>query len=129
MPDQTFNPIQGIRAAGSTAQYSAVPVPSKYDWKLSDVSASDAGRTEDALMHKMMIAQKVHLELEWQNLSDANAQTILTVFNMAEYLDVRYFDYKSNTVLAKTFYVGDRQVTTYSRRLGISTISFNLIEQ
>lgn len=116
-----FNPI-------ATVGGNAVPCPSKYDWKLSDVSSADAGRTEDALMHKMRIAQKVHIELEWQNVSDSVAQTILTAFN-PEYISVNYYDYKANAFQTKTFYVGDRQVTTYSRRLGISTLSFNIIEQ
>lgn len=107
---------------------SSIPCPSKYDWKLSDVSDADAGRTEDGLMHKNRIAQKVHLELEWANIKDSVAQTILTAFQ-PEYISVQYFDYKSMSFLTKTFYVGDRQVTTYNRKLQISTISFNIIEQ
>lgn len=121
MPDQTFNPIKSV--GGIT-----VPVPSKYDWKLSDVSSADAGRTEDALMHKMRIAQKVHIELEWQNIGDSAAQTILTAFQ-PEYINIQYYDYKSMSFQTKRFYVGDRNVTTYSRILGISTVAFNIIEQ
>ena len=105
-----------------------IPSPSKYDWKLSDVSAADAGRTEDALMHKMRIAQKVHIELEWQNISDADASAILTAFQ-PEYISVEYYDYKAMAFQTKTFYVGDRQVISYSRKLGIGNISFNIIEQ
>lgn len=116
-----YNPIQSV--GGVT-----IPPPSKYDWKLSDVSASDAGRTEDALMHKMRIAQKVHIELEWQNISDANASAILTAFQ-PEYINVNYYDYKAMAFQTKTFYVGDRQVISYNRLKGISTISFNIIEK
>jgi hypothetical protein len=106
-----------------------IPCPSKYNWKLSDVSEADAGRTEDALMHKMRIAQKVHIELEWQNLSsDSDVSTILTAFQ-PEYISVEFFDYKANGFLTKTFYVGDRSVTSYNRAKKISTISFNIIEQ
>ena len=121
MPSQ-YNPIQSVGGV-------SIPCPSKYDWKLSDVSSADAGRTEDGLMHKEMIAQKVHLELEWQNISDSKAKTILTAFNSSEYLSVRYYDYKSMGFLTKTFYVGDRSVTSINRRLGISTLEFNIIEQ
>ena len=121
MPDQAFNPIQSVNGA-------AIPCPSKYDWKLSDVSAADAGRTEDALMHKMRIAQKVHIELEWQNVSDAVAQTILTAFQ-PEYIDITYYDYKALSNLTKRFYVGDRTVSAYNRARQISTITFNVIEQ
>lgn len=105
-----------------------IPTPSKYDWKLSDVSSSDAGRTEDGLMHKMRIAQKVHLELEWQHISDSDAQTILAAFQ-PEYISIKYFDYKQNGFLTKTFYVGDRSVSAYNRVKKISTITFNVIEQ
>ena len=121
MPNQAYNPIQSVGGV-------SIPCPSKYDWKLSDVSAADAGRTEDAKMHKLRIAQKVHIELEWQNVSDAVAQTVLTAFQ-PEYISVNYYDYKSMAFQTKTFYVGDRAVSSYSRINGIGTISFNIIEQ
>lgn len=121
MPNQAYNPIQSVGGV-------AVPCPSKYDWKLSDVSAADAGRTEDAKMHKLRIAQKVHIELEWQNVSDAVAQTVLTAFQ-PEYISVNYYDYKAMAFQTKTFYVGDRSVSSYNRVKHISTISFNIIEQ
>lgn len=122
MPNQTYNPIQSVGGV-------AIPCPSKYDWKLSDVSAADAGRTEDALMHKMMIAQKVHIELEWQNVKDDVAAAVLQAFNASEYLSITYYDYKAMAFQTKTFYVGDRSVTTYNRLLGVSTVAFNIIEQ
>lgn len=133
MPDQTYNPIKRVRAKPTEQTPNPkwatnLPVPSKYDWKLSDVSAADAGRTEDALMHKMLVAQKVHLELEWQNVVDSDSQKVLAAFNH-EYIEVQFFDYKTNAFSTKTFYVGDRSVRTYSRRLGLSTLSFNIIEQ
>ena len=121
MPNQAFNPIQSVGGV-------VIPAPSKYDWKLSDVSAADAGRTEDALMHKMRIAQKVHIELEWQNVGDAVARTVLTAFQ-PEYISVNYYDYKAMAFQTKTFYVGDRSVTSYNRTKGIGTIAFNIIEQ
>ena len=116
------SPIQQIDSSTN------IPTPSKYDWKLSDVSSADAGRTEDGLMHKMRITQKVHLELEWQNVSDTDASTILNAFQ-PEYISVTYFDYKANDFLTKRFYVGDRSVSAYNRVKKIGTISFNIIEQ
>ena len=121
MPNQTYNPIQSV--GGTT-----VPTPSKYDWKLSDVSSADAGRTEDGKMHKERIAQKVHIEMEWQNVSDSDAQVILNAFQ-PEYINVNYYDYKAMAFQTKKFYVGDRSVVTYNRVRGISSISFNIIEQ
>lgn len=133
MPDQNYNPIKRVRRNPNNASDNPtwvihLPVPSKYDWKMSDVSAADAGRTEDALMHKMQIAQKVHIELEWQNITDHDAEAILTAFNH-QYLQIEYYDYYALAFQTKIFYTGDRQVTTYSRKLGISTISFNIIER
>ena len=121
MADQ-YNPIQSV--GGNTS----LPCPSKYDWKLSDVSSADAGRTEDGLMHKERITSKVHLELEWQNVSDADASAILAAFQ-PEYISVNYYDYKALAFQTKTFYVGDRSVTSYNRYMGIGTIAFNIIER
>ena len=122
MADQ-YNPIKQV---GSTTN---IPTPSKYEYKLSDVSAADAGRTEDAKMHKMRIAQKVHLELEWQYMTTAQAATILTAFN-PEYISVQYLDPKAGGYATKTFYVGDRSAPAYNTRLGLwENISFNIIEQ
>lgn len=118
-----YNPIQSV--GGTT-----IPCPSSYEWKESDVSDSDAGRTEDAKMHKMMIATKVHLELAWQNVTTSEASTILTAFTRSEYFNVTYLDPKANGYLTKTFYVGDRSSPSYNTRLGIwQNVSFNIIEQ
>ena len=115
-----YNPIQSV---GGTA----VPCPSKYTYNLQDVSAADAGRTEDGLMHKMRITQKVKLEMEWQNVSDTDANTILTAFQ-PEYIYINYYDYRIGYT-TKRFYVGDRKVESYSRARGLGTIAFNVIER
>lgn len=121
MPNE-YNPIQSV--GGVT-----VACPSKYEYKLSDVSAADAGRTEDAKMHKMRIAQKVHIELAWQNIQTAVASVILNAFN-PEYIDVTYLDPKAGGYVTKTFYVGDRSAPSYNTRMGLwSNVSFNIIEQ
>ena len=118
-----YNPIESVGGV-------SVPCPSAYEWKESDVSDSDAGRTEDAKMHKMMIAKKVHLELAWQNITTAQASTILTAFTSSEYFSVKYLDPKAGAYQTKTFYVGDRNAPAYNIRLGLwSKVSFNIIEQ
>lgn len=122
MADQ-YNPI---KAVGNTNN---LPTPSKYEYKLSDVSAADAGRTEDGKMHKMRIAQKVHLELEWSYLTTAQASTILNAFN-PEYITVQYLDPRANGYVWKQFYVGDRSAPAYNTRLGLwENVSFNIIER
>lgn len=121
--DQQYNPIQSVGGV-------IVPCPSVYKWIDSDVSDSDAGRTEDAKMHKMMIAGKIHIELEWHNVITSVASTILQAFTASEYFQVKYLDPKANAFLTKTFYVGDRNAPAYNTMLGIwSNISFNIIEQ
>jgi len=123
MPDQTYNPIRDV--GGVT-----IPCPSTYVYNESDVSAADAGRTEDAVMHKMMIAKKVHLELAWQNVRTSVVSAVLQAFTASEYFSVTYLDPKANAYLTKTFYVGDRSAPAYNVKLDIwSNVSFNIIEQ
>ena len=117
-----YNPIETIDGA-------YVRSPSVFQWALQDVSASDAGRTEDALMHKKRIAQKVKLTLAWNNIDTDDASAILNAFN-PEYISVKYLDPKEGEYVTKTFYVGDRSAPAYSTRLGVwQNVSFNIIEQ
>ena len=112
-----------------TVDGAIVPCPSTYQYELSDVSDADAGRTEDGLMHKMRIAQKVHIQLSWTYVTNADAKTILSAFN-PEYIQVEYLDPLVNSYQTKTFYVGDRSAPVYNTRLGLwSSISFNIIER
>lgn len=119
---QSDNPIQSVGGV-------AVPAPSRYHWKESDVSSADAGRTEDGLMHKETVAKKVHIELEWQNRGDTDISAVLQAFSSNEYFNVTYFDYRAMAFLTKRFYVGDRDVDAYNRVKKIGTVSFNIIEQ
>ena len=130
MSTTNYNPIYSV---GSTTN---IPAPSSYVWKLEDISAPDAGRTEDGVMHKKRIGQVVGIELSWQNVTTAQAHTILTAFN-PEYVNVRYIDPMSgdssnNYVVsdAVTFYVGNRSAPMYNSKRGLwSNISFNLIDR
>ena len=109
-----------------------MPCPSKCEWGLQDVSAADSGRTEDALMWKNRVAQKVKLNLEWVAVSDADAATILSAFD-PEYFEVKYHDPKANAYLTKTFYCGDRTANFYwwvdNRGFTYQNVSFNIIER
>ena len=122
--DERYNPI--ISVDGHT-----VRPPSEYHWSLQDVSEPDAGRTEDALMHKLRITQKVKLQLSWNNIKTEDASAILTAFN-PEYITVEYLDPKAGGYLTKRFYVGDRSAPMYNNTIygGVwSNVSFNIIEQ
>lgn len=116
-----YNPIETVDGA-------YVPSPSKYDVGHQDVSEADSGRTEDGLMHKKKIAQKVKIELAWNNVSDADICRVLTCFD-PEYIQVKYKDPKACGYLTKEFYVGDRSSTSYNSQLGVWSVSFNIIER
>lgn len=107
----------------------SIHCPSSFQWELEDISAADAGRTEDTLMHKNRIGQIVKLELEWKNVPTSTASAVLRAFN-PEYVSVRYLDPMSGGYLTKTFYVGNRSSPLYNAELGVwSNVSFNLIER
>lgn len=121
------NPIYSVDGATN------IPPPSSYVWKLADTSASDAGRTEDGVMHKKRIGQVVGVELSWQNVTTAQAKIILNAFN-PEYVNVTYIDPMSGTApyyrRTLQFYVGDRSAPMYNWKKGLwSNISFNLIDR
>lgn len=121
MPTNT-NPIQSVGGA-------TIPCPSSYTYKLSDISAPDAGRTEDTTMDKMRIGQCVHLELQWLGLTTAEVSQVLTAFN-PEYISVNFLDALSGSYKTSTFYVGDRSAPLYNAALGRWTnVSFNIIER
>ncbi|MBR1732117.1 MAG: hypothetical protein IJ729_08775 [Alloprevotella sp.] len=119
---EDYNPIRSVDGA-------AIKCPSAYQWKLSDVSAADAGRTEDTVMDKMRIGQCVHLELSWQNLKNDEVSAILKAFN-PEYITVCYLDAMEGIYVTREFYVGDRSAPMYNCALGIwSNVSFNIIQR
>ena len=115
-----YNPIRSVNGV-------AVKSPSAYKWKLEDLSASDAGRTEDTVMDKKRIGQLVGIELQWNKVSIPDAATLLKLFN-PEYVDVCYLDAMQGMYVTRTFYVGDRSAPLYNGELGLwDNITFNLI--
>ena len=117
-----YNPIKSVGDV-------AVKCPAAYQWSLSDLSNSAAGRTEDTLMHKNRIGQKVKLSLEWKNITNAECSAILKAFN-PEYISVEYLDAMEGKYVTKTFYVGDRSAPLYNCKKGIwSNVAFNITEQ
>lgn len=109
-----------------------MPCPSKCEVGYQDISAPDSGRTLDGLMHKEKVGQKVKLDLEWKGVSDADASTILLAFD-PEYVDITYHDTKTNSILTKNFYTGDRKASTYwwndDGEFTYLSIAFNVIER
>lgn len=117
-----FNPIQSV---GS----STVPCPSVYDFDVSDVSDSDAGRNEEGKMFKNEIGSCAKIELSWNNVSLSAGSTILNAFKN-EYFDMTFFDGVTGGFRTASFYRGDISAKMYNYRMGIwSSISFNVIER
>lgn len=105
--------------------------PSSMTVHIEDVSRSDAGRTEDALMHKNRITRKRKIDLQWSNPTPAEAQEILGAFS-SEYFSVTYYDPLEGTNATRTFYSGDQDVpvkiwTVNNKRY--ESIAFNIIER
>lgn len=116
------NPIRSVDGK-------SVKCPSSYIWRLEDISASDAGRTEDTMMHKKRIGQLVGIELSWQNVPTSEVSAILRAFN-PEYITVCYLDAMEGKYVTSEFYVGNRSAPMYSAVKGLwQNITFNLIER
>ena len=114
-----------------TVDGASVPCPSAFTWGLQDVSASESGRTDDALMHKNRVDQKRKISLQWNGKNWSETAQILQAFN-PEYISVRYPDMMSGTYETRTFYVGDRSAPVKWWWVGnhrMESISFDIIER
>lgn len=108
-----------------------LPDPSEMEWGLYDISAADTGRTEDAIMHKNMIAQKRKIKLVWHNITWSKASQILTAVNH-EYMTVQFPDMMSGSWMTKTMYVGDRSAPValwWEGKKIVGQLSLDLIER
>ena len=118
----SVNPIRSVDGVN-------VLCPASYTYQLSDISASNAGRTEDTNMDKMRVGQAVHLSLQWNALSLAEAASVLRAFN-PEYIIVTYLDTLDGDFRTSEFYVGDRAAPMYNAAVGLwENVSFNIIER
>lgn len=124
-----WNPLRGVRKAGTEDALTTLPVPSEYTVELQDVSQPDAGRTQDGKMHKKRIGQLRKLHLKWWNIDTATVYQILSAFQ-EEYLEVFFWDPVRGQYSQNIFYVGDRNMPAYSGVLDIwSDLEFNLIQR
>ena len=122
MTNSELNPIYSVDGV-------AIKTPAAYVYKLDDVSASDAGQTEDLVMHKKRMGQLVVLELSWRNVSTEEVSEILKAFN-PEYINVTYLDALQGKYVTAEFYVGSRSTPMYNAKLGLwSDISFSITER
>ena len=122
-----------IRVGTSAGNLADVPTPFDVTYGLMDISASDAGRTQDAnsTMHKNRIGQKRKISLIWKGLTSAETAQVMQAFN-PEYVYVRYHDALSDSYEVRKFYVGDRSAVFNQVTLGgitHKTLTFNIIEE
>ena len=108
-----------------------IKTPSVFSWGLNDVSAADAGRTSDALMHKNRVARKRKIKLSWNSPTPEEAQAILSAFS-PEYFNVTYYDPLDGANTTRTFYSGDQEAPV--KRWSVNNkvyemISFDIIER
>ena len=108
-----------------------IKTPSVFHPSLQDISASDAGRTQDALMHKNRVAQKRKIQLAWNNVSPEDAHAILSAFS-DEYFRVTYYDPWEGETTTRTFYSGDQSSPVKRWAIGnklYEQVSFDIIER
>lgn len=108
-----------------------IPTPSVLTWVKQDISASDAERTDDTIMHKNKVGEKVTLKAQWNGKRPADVSKVLKAF-APEYVKVNYPDPEENKNLTKTFYTGDKTAVyscwTVNNKL-YESVSFDLIER
>ena len=98
-----------------------VKCPSKYEYILSDVSKSDAGRTEDTVMHKGKVG--------WEFLTTSELSRLLKQFDK-EYIRLEYLDAKAGDFLTSEFYVSDRTSPMYNSELDKwESLEFSIIKR
>ena len=106
--------------------------PSEMEFGRQSVSAPDAGRDLTGLMHSMKIGEKETITLGWNYPRPEVVQSALTAVEASEYFSVYYPDEKTGSYVTKTFYVGDRIISTErwsSKQKLYRKMSFKLIER
>lgn len=119
-----------LRVGQTRGTMVAIRTPTEMTWGFQRVSAPDAGRTENAVMHVNQVATKIKLNLSWTGLSPSEAHTIAVAFK-PEYIFIEYWDIVEDALTTKKFYTGDWSApfkvwTVKDKRF--ATLSFNVIE-
>lgn len=112
------------------AAFAELPVPSALNYGLQDISSSNAGRTEDAVMQKERIGKAPKITLTYNNRDTALVATALGLVK-AEYFNILYQDLENGGVYTYgEFYRGDVSMDVYNGALDLwSTCKFSLIKR
>lgn len=109
----------------------AIKTPSVFQPSLQDISAADAGRTQDALMHKNRVSRKRKIQMAWNMVTPTEAHAILSAFK-DEYFRVTYYDPWDGGTVTKTFYSGDQSAPVKTWNVNnkrYEQVSFDIIER
>ena len=103
------------------------------EYQLSDIDDPDTGRTMDGTMRRGKVADKDKWKLKFRSdLTTAEVSTILTAVTH-QYVSATYLSPRTNTVVTKTLYVGDRTAAHYILRedgtVLWKNLAFSLIER
>ena len=103
------------------------------EYQLSDIDDPDTGRMMNGTMRRGKVADKDKWKLKFRSdLTTAEVSTILTAVTH-QYVTATYLSPRTNTVVTKTLYVGDRTAAHYILRedgtVLWKNLSFSLIER
>lgn len=114
------------------------PEPSEMNISIADLSSDDSGRTSrSGSLNKIVIARKRTIHLSWNNITQAEAKTILTNLRSGTdptFVSVTYDgDPEYSYAVTKVFAYGDISVAFQqvwvSGRKRYSHLTFDLIEK
>ena len=117
-----FNPLVSVNGA-------PVKAPDSFTPTLSDVSASDAGNSEDGTMWKKRIGQKLQYAISYTNITREDAAAVLSAFS-DEYVYCNILNPSTGALQNIEFYVGDRNIGSFNAVTDRwKSLSFNIIQR
>lgn len=116
----------GLKIAGT-----AIPDPSSYAWKESDLDLSGE-RDTTGLLHREKVGTKRHAELSYDALSWETIGMIMSLTRPLETFEATLPEPGTGTPYTGTFYSGDREskaiLLAGAKSEWFGSLSFNLIE-
>ena len=117
-----FNPLRSVDGKAVKAPDSFVPT-------VSDISASDAGNSEDGTMWKKRLGQKLQFAITYTNITRTDAASVLQAF-APEYIYCEILDPAYGDIKNIEFYVGDRTFGTFNAVTDRwESLTFNIIQR
>lgn len=108
-----------------------MPSPTVFGVGISDISSEDSKRNANGDMLIDRVATKRKIELSWDFISFEDMSKLLKLVKDV-FFEVTYPDPQEGHIIAKTFYVGDRNTYVAVMKDGKPVwkdVKFNLIER